>query len=252
MKPTRLFSPLIASVFSATLLVGCAGPKVPDGAMQVRNKLTQLQSDSNLATRAPVAIKEADAAVRLAEEPRDDKDLSEHFIYLADRKVDTARALAEARYAEDQRKGISQQATAAQLDARTREAEALRRQLSELNAKQTDRGLIVTLGDVLFETAKADLKPGAHANLTKLVSVLQQQPERSLVIEGHTDSVGSESYNQELSQRRADSVKVFLLSQGVAANRITAVGKGESIPVASNDSSSGRQMNRRVEIVIAN
>ena len=105
---------------------------------------------------------------------------------------------------------------------------------------------------MLFETGKSDLKANAHANLAKLVAVLNQQPNRSLVIEGHTDSVGSESFNQALSQRRADSVKAYLIGQGVAANRITAVGKGESSPVASNDSSSGRQLNRRVEIVIAN
>ena len=252
MRQPRFYPTLMASVLSATLLVGCAGPKVPDGATQVRGKLTELQSDSRLATLAPVAIREAEAAVRLAEEPRDDKGLSEHFIYLADRKVEVARALAQARYLEDQRKGLGERATAAQLDARTQEAEALRRQLAELNAKQTDRGLIVTLGDVLFETGKSDLKANAHANLTKLVAVLQQQPDRSLVIEGHTDSVGSESFNQTLSQNRADSVKAFLIGQGVASNRITAIGKGETSPVASNDSASGRQLNRRVEIVIAN
>lgn len=252
MKQPRFYPGVLACALSASLLVGCAGPKVPEGAIQVRGKLTELQSDPKLASLAPVALREADAAVRLAEEPRDDKGLSEHFIYLADRKVEVARALAQARYLEDQRKGLGEKATAAQLDARTQEAEALRRQLAELNAKQTDRGLIVTLGDVLFETGKSDLKANAHANLSKLVAVLNQQPDRSLVIEGHTDSVGSEDFNQALSQRRADSVKAFLIGQGVAANRITAVGKGESSPVASNDTSQGRQLNRRVEIVIAN
>ncbi|HEY8941858.1 MAG TPA: DUF4398 domain-containing protein, partial [Cellvibrio sp.] len=91
MKPLNSVAMPISLLFSAMLLVGCAGPKVPDGASQVRSKLTQLQSDPQLATLAPVAIKEADAAVRLAEEPRDDKELSKHFIYLADRKVDTAK-----------------------------------------------------------------------------------------------------------------------------------------------------------------
>lgn len=252
MRQPRSFTALSSVLFSTMLLAACAGPKVPDEAVQVRNKLSQLQSDPNLASLAPVAIKEAEAAVQRAESPAGDKELSKHNIYLADRKVDTARALAEARYLEDQRKELGDRATAAQLDARTQEAEALRRQIADLNAKQTERGLIVTLGDVLFETGKADLKSNAHTNLAKLVAFLNQQPERALVIEGHTDSVGSESYNQELSQRRADSVKAFLIGQGVPANRITAVGKGESSPVASNDSSSGRQLNRRVEIVIAN
>lgn len=252
MKPLNSFTAPLSLLFSAMLLVACAGPKVPDGAAQVRAKLTQLQSDPQLATLAPVAIKDAEAAVRLAEEPRDDKSLGQHFIYIADRKVDTAQALAQARYLEDQRKGLSEKATTAQLDARTQEAEALRRQIAELNAKQTERGLIVTLGDVLFETGKSDLKDSASINLSKLAGFLNQQQDRALVIEGHTDSVGSDSYNQELSQRRADSVKAFLIGHGVSPTRITAVGKGESSPVASNDSSSGRQMNRRVEIVIAN
>lgn len=249
---TKPFAPILLALISSGLLVACSStPKAPDGSAEVRAKLTQLQSDPRLATLAPVAIKEAEAAVNLAEQPRKDTQYSRHLVYLADRKVDTAVALATARFLEDQRKEISGQVTEAQLASRTQEADALRRQLADLNAKQTDRGLVVTLGDVLFETGKADLKGTATANLAKLTAFLSQHPDRSLVIEGHTDSVGSESYNQVLSQNRADSVKAFLLNQGVASNRITAFGKGESSPVASNDSSSGRQMNRRVEVIIA-
>lgn len=240
------------SVLVASLLVACSStPKAPEGASDLRNKLTQLQSNSQLANRAPVAIKDAEIAVRTAEEPRKDKAYAKHLVYIADRKVDTAIALANARLLEDERKEISGQVTEAQLASRTREAEALRRQLDELNAKQTERGLVVTLGDVLFESGKSDLKSAATANLNKLSGFLAQYPDRSLVIEGHTDSIGSESYNQVLSQNRAESVKAFLLDQGIAASRVTAFGKGESSPVASNDSSSGRQMNRRVEVIIA-
>ncbi|WP_082191449.1 OmpA family protein [Cellvibrio sp. pealriver] len=252
MKPIMKFTSLTTLILSASLLIACASPKAPDAAAQVRANLTQLQADPQLATLAPVEIKAAEDAVRIAEEPRDDKALAAHFVYLAERKVETARALAEARFYEEQRQGLSEQITAAQLEARTKETEALRRQIAELNAKQTERGLVVTLGDVLFEVGRSDLKSNAHANLNKLVRFLEQQPERSVVIEGHTDNMGSDSYNQTLSQSRADAVKVFLIEQGIAANRITAVGKGESAPTASNDSSSGRQLNRRVEIVIAN
>lgn len=252
MKLTMNFSSLLVLVLSASLLVACASPKAPDAAAQVRANLTQLQTDPQLASFAAVEIKDAEAAVRLAEEPREDKSLAAHFVYLADRKVETAKALAQARFLEDERKSLSEQITAAQLEARTKEAEMLRREIAELNAKQTERGLVVTLGDVLFETGRSDLKANAHTNLTKLAGFLNQQAERSLVVEGHTDSMGSDSYNQTLSQNRADSVKVFLIEQGIAASRITAVGKGESAPVASNDTSSGRQLNRRVEIVIAN
>lgn len=248
----KSIAPILSALVTSGLLVACSStPKVPDGSAEVRAKLTRLQSDSQLATLAPVAIKEAEAAVSRAEEPHKDTKYSQHLVYLADRKVDTAAALATARFLEDKRQEISDQATEAQLASRTQEADALRRQLAELNAKQTERGLVITLGDVLFETGKADLKGTATANLAKLTAFLTQDPDRSLVIEGHTDNVGSESYNQVLSQNRADSVKAFLLSQGVASNRITAFGKGESSPVAGNDSSAGRQMNRRVEIIIA-
>lgn len=249
MNSVKSFARLTAFT-GVLLLTACAGPKAPDGVAQVRDNLTQLQTDPQLASLAPVAIREAEQAVRLAEEPRDDKGLAKHFLYLAERKVETARALAQARYLEDQRGQINERATAARLNARTQETEALRRQLTELNAKQTERGLILTLGDVLFETGKYNLRTSAENNLTKLVEFLQQQPDRALVIEGHTDSVGSDTYNQDLSQRRADSVKAYLVSQGVAPGKITAIGKGESSPVASNDSSSGRQLNRRVEIII--
>lgn len=244
--------PIFSALLASLVFAGCSStPKAPDGASEVRAKLTQLQSNSELASRAPVSIKDAEAAVRAAEEPRKDIAYAKHLVYLADRKVDTAAALAQARLLEDKRKEISGQATAAQLASRTQEAEALRRQLADLNAKQTERGLVVTLGDVLFETGKADLRGTATANLSKLSGFLAQYPDRSLVIEGHTDSVGSDSFNQVLSQNRADAVKAFLLNQGVASNRITAVGKGESSPIASNDTSSGRQMNRRVEVIIA-
>jgi outer membrane protein OmpA-like peptidoglycan-associated protein len=248
-------------------LQGCTSTsKAPDGATEVREKLLQLQANSQLATLAPVAIKEAEAAVTAAEQPTKDKDLARHRVDIADAKVETAIALAKGRYLEDQRKNITDQRNEARLDARTREAELakadadaarrqaeeLQKQLTDLNAKTTERGLIVTLGDVLFETGRAELKGGATANLGKLAAFLNQYPERNVIIEGHTDSVGSESYNQSLSERRADSVKAYLVGQGIAATRLTSVGKGESVPVASNDSTTGRQMNRRVEVIIAN
>jgi len=244
--------PFFSILLTSLVLVACSStPKAPAGAAEVRSKLTQLQSDSQLATRAPVAIKNADEAVRAAEEPRKDAAQAQHLLYIADRKVETAIALAQARLLEDQRKEISGHAAEAQLASRTQEVDELRRQLAELNAKKTDRGLVITLGDVLFETGKADLKAGATGNLSKLAGLLTQYPTRSLVIEGHTDNVGSDTYNQTLSQNRADSVKAFLLNLGVAGNRITAYGKGKSSPVADNSTESGRQMNRRVEVIIA-
>ncbi|PKO92208.1 MAG: hypothetical protein CVU15_07480 [Betaproteobacteria bacterium HGW-Betaproteobacteria-1] len=293
--PIRNARTLIATTVASVILIACsATPIQPKAADNARSKLTQLQSDPQLASRAPVAIKEAEAAVRAAEAPQANKEISEHLVYIADRKVDTAQALAESRLLVEQRAMLSQQRERARLDSRTQEADSarreaesarmetlaaqqeidsarskadsarmdtlaaqeetaeLQRQIAELNAKTTERGLVVTLGDVLFDTGKAEIKSGAATNLAKLAAFLNRYQNRSVLIEGHTDSVGSEEYNLGLSQRRADSVKAWLMSQGVASMRLVTSGKGESSPVAGNDSASGRQLNRRVEVIIEN
>jgi outer membrane protein OmpA-like peptidoglycan-associated protein len=136
--------------------------------------------------------------------------------------------------------------------AATERAENLEKQFAEFKAKQTERGFELTLSDVLFEFDKADLKPGATRSLTKLAEFLRENPERKITIEGYTDNVGSDAYNRELSQRRADSVRDFLIQNGTSADRITARGLGEEYPVASNDTQAGRQQNRRVQIIIVN
>jgi outer membrane protein OmpA-like peptidoglycan-associated protein len=135
-------------------------------------------------------------------------------------------------------------------DLKAQSAE-LQRQIDVLHAKPTDRGLVLTLGDVLFTSGQADLKPGASSHLEKLVAFLDKYPDRTAAIEGYTDSVGSEEYNQGLSQRRAESVESYLTGQGIDAARLSASGKGESHPVAGNDSAAGRQQNRRVEVIIS-
>lgn len=259
-KGVMLGRTLLATTVASVLLAACAAaPVKPDGAAEVRNKLTQLQSDPNLASRAPQAMKEADTAVQAAEQLQADKDLGAHRVYMADRKVEIARAEAETSFTEEQRAALSAQRESARLDARTREADTahqqaaeLQRQIDALQAKPTDRGLIVTLGDVLFDTGRANLKPGAASNLNRLVAFLNQYPDRTVRIEGYTDSVGGEDYNQGLSERRADSVKSYLAGEGIGSIRLSASGKGESDPVASNDSAAGRQQNRRVEVIISN
>jgi outer membrane protein OmpA-like peptidoglycan-associated protein len=258
---------LIAATVSSVLLAACAAaPQIPAGAAQARSKLTQLQSHQDLGSRAPVAIQEADVAVRAAETPQTDEALGAHRVYIADRKVETAWALAESRLAEDQRAALGADREDARLDARTREADAaklaaassaaqsaeLQRQIDELQAKETDRGLVLTLGDVLFETGKAQLQSGATGNLNTLVMFLNNYPNRTVVIEGYTDSVGSDDYNQGLSSRRAESVQAYLIGQGIDRGRVTASGLGESAPVADNESATGRQLNRRVEVIISN
>jgi outer membrane protein OmpA-like peptidoglycan-associated protein len=218
-------------------------------------------------------MKEADVAVSVAEQPQADRELGAYRVYLAERKVATARALAETRFAEDQRAAISARREKARLDARTHEANVaenqvatdriaaasseqdaaeMQRQIDALQAKATDRGLVLTLGDVLFESGRADLRAGADGKLNKLVAFLNKYPDRVVTIEGYTDSVGGEDYNQALSQRRADSVKSYLLREGIESGRVTASGMGENDPVAGNDSAMGRQQNRRVAVIINN
>ena len=260
------------------MLAACAtAPVKSTGAADARAKLTVLQSNADLAGRAPVAMSEAEAAVVAAEAPQTDQEQAAHLAYLADRKVDTAKARAEVSFAEDQRAKLGEQRDSARLDARTREAdvakaevatahaesdaarasaarqsEELQRQIDELQAKPTDRGLVVTLGDVLFTSGMSDLNASATSSLDKLAAFLNHYPDRNAVIEGHTDSVGSEDYNLGLSQRRADSVKSYLMGHGIGSMRLTAAGKGEGQPLAGNDSATGRQQNRRVEVIIDN
>jgi outer membrane protein OmpA-like peptidoglycan-associated protein len=258
---------LVAATIASVLLAACASaPVAPPGAADARARLTQLQSDPNLGSRAPLALKEAEAAVRTAEKPEADSAVGSHRVYIADRKVEIARAQAETRLSEDQRAAITAERATARLDSRTREVDAaryetaeakdlnadLQREIDALQARPTDRGLVLTLGDVLFATGRADLKPGAANNLNELVSFLAKYPTRTVAIEGHTDSVGGDDYNVGLSQRRADSVRSHLVRQGVEAGRITTLGAGKGSPVASNDTAAGRQQNRRVEVIISN
>lgn len=275
----------VAAAVSLTL-AGCAtAPVAPDGATEVRAKLNRLQADPSLANRAPVALQEAETAVRVAEEPvTKDAALGAHRVYMADRKVEIAMAQASTSQAEEERVKFGEARERSRLEARTREADRahadadatrvaaagaaseaalaaseaalkaaeLQRQIDALQAKTTERGIVLTLGDVLFTSGMADLKAGAASNLDRLVTFLNQNPNRTVEIEGHTDNVGSDDYNQGLSQRRADSVRSFLMQRGIGSERIVAAGMGEQRPVADNTSDGGRQQNRRVEVIIAN
>jgi outer membrane protein OmpA-like peptidoglycan-associated protein len=130
-------------------------------------------------------------------------------------------------------------------------ARNLESELADLQARETDRGLVLTLGDVLFDTGQATLKPGAMTTIDRLAQFMGDYPERVVRIEGHTDAMGSDETNQQLSELRALAVRNELLGRGVDAARITTVGYGEARPVASNDTSAGRQQNRRIEVVVA-
>lgn len=162
---------------------------------------------------------------------------------------DRMQAQASSAEAEAARKAAEAQLAAAQ--AAEAKAARLQRQLTELEAKQTERGMVLTLGDVLFDSGQAELKAGAFSTIDRLATFMRENPERTLVVEGYTDSVGSDAYNLSLSQRRADAVRAALLARGIDGSRITTSGMGKANPVAGNDTAAGRQRNRRVEIVIS-
>jgi len=119
----------------------------------------------------------------------------------------------------------------------------------ELQAKQTDRGMVLTLGDVLFDTNEASLNQGAEITMDRVAAFMKKYPDRTITIEGHTDNVGEEDYNHTLSLNRATSVMMALEVRKIDSKRIKALGRGEYYPLATNDSAAGRQQNRRVEVV---
>ena len=253
----------------ALAVAGCAStPRHSDQLEEARAQVQAL-SQAPLAQQAAAddlhaaqgRLQEADAAMQQGK-PLPTVD---HLAYLALRhaeageaRVRAASAREEVVRAQEQRNQILLSSREREAEARAREAQAAKeqlaqtqQQLADLKAKQTERGAVVTLGDVLFDTGSANLKPGADLSLDRLAGYLKAHPQTKILIEGHTDSRGSEEYNEGLSERRAQSVAKALLARGVAPDAVNAIGRGESFPVATNDTAAGRQQNRRVEIVFS-
>lgn len=227
------------------------------------------------ASLAAGELQTADAALQRANQAQANRESTatvDHLAYLASQRAAIAQEAGRQKAAEQRISDANTVRDRMQLENRTREADAARqstldaqeqtraaelrnRQLEErvkeLNAKPTPRGWVVTFGDVLFGTGQAQLKPGSARNIDKLADVLQSYPQRNVLIEGFTDSTGSEDTNLALSQRRSAAVREALIDKGVNPGRISTRGYGESYPVAGNTSASGRQLNRRVEIILS-
>ena len=167
-------------------------------------------------------------------------------VQLAERERETQNARSQAESARNTAVAAQSEAAAAQS-----ELARARQELQDLQAKKTERGMVMTLGDVLFDTGQATLKPGADRALDRLAQFLKDSPGTHLIVEGHTDSVGGDDYNLGLSQRRAQAVADALASRGISSDRIQTKGLGKAYPVASNETQAGRQQNRRVEIVFS-
>ena len=200
-------------------------------------------ADADAARRAANSARLSEAeAVAGADTARRDADAARSAEALASAEASTAR-----RDAESARRSEAQ----TRADAESQAAD-LRRQIDALEAEVTDRGLVLTLGDLLFATDRAILEPGADRHLDRLVGFLERYPERRVEIEGHTDNVGNAGYNLGLSRQRAESVMNTLTQRGIDPGRLSAIGLGQDRPIASNLTAAGRQQNRRVEIIIEN
>lgn len=200
---------------------------------QTRDALDEAQDAKSTAAQA---LTEAEMQRQLADQQR-----------LAAQDAQQDAATAQLNAAQAQQDAAEAQQQSAEVRA---ELDAVRSQLSDLKTKMTDRGLVVTLGDVLFEVDRAELTAGGRRSLDQLASAIDTDPDVQMTVEGHTDSTGGRDYNLSLSQRRAGSVGSYLTSRGVDAARIQSMGLGPDFPVASNRTEAGRQQNRRVEVIV--
>ena len=272
------------SIFTVTALtaalVACGTVPQPNAALdRAHASYETLQGDPKAAEYAGPEMTQAREALAAGDAARARGDTLrsvDHFAYLAQQRVAIAREATNAKTwdkaAADAKAGsvgdkaarevaaarMATQAKGAELAAATAGAQQdkaraaeLELQLKALGSKQTDRGDVITLGDVLFDSNRAQLRAGGVRDMGKLVEFMRNHPKRTAMIEGFTDSQGTESGNFELSTRRAETLRMALIDQGVTADRLRTRGYGEAYPVASNDSAAGRQMNRRVEIILS-
>jgi len=271
----------LTGVGIALAMAGCASTPKPNEALENARSIVQsAQADPNAAKYAAVDLQAAKTDLAVADAAfirRDEPSIAQPAYMAAQNarlaqlrgaaKADDARVAA----GQGERDRIVLAARTNQVDSANRAANAANRakddanratdqatentarlqaEVDALKAKPTDRGLVLTLGDVLFETGSSTLSPGAGRNLDRLVQFLTDHPERLVQIDGFTDSIGTDSFNQDLSQHRADAVRYQLVSRGISSTRIATQGYGKAYPVASNSESGGRQLNRRVEVVI--
>jgi outer membrane protein OmpA-like peptidoglycan-associated protein len=285
---TSHFAPALLTI--ATLVGACSSmPKTTSLLDQTRLDYTAAQNNPKVASFAPLELKRASEAMdhaNAAAGSRDSDEKVDKLAYLARQQIALTQEVAKQKSAEAEVANASKERDQVRLEQRTREADQakvsaeqsrlsaqlsqndaadaqrktqdaqartaqLEAQLADLSAKQTERGMVITLGDVLFGTDQSNLNQNGMNTARKLADVLRQNPQRTVLIEGFTDSTGAAAHNQELSERRAISVRSALQEMGVARERIDIRGYGQTYPVAANDTAQNRQLNRRVEIVFS-
>lgn len=266
---------LIVGAVAAALAACASAPQRSEQVEQARAEIQTLSQDPLAQQAAGSDLDAARKSMQQAEMALQQKQppaVVDHYAYLAKRHAEAGEARAAEAHSRQEMARANDERNQIVLQARNREAAnaqaaadaaknqtaaaqaqlaSAQQQLADLQAKQTDRGVVVTLGDVLFDTGKSTLKPGATSAIGRLANFLSQNSNTKVLMEGHTDSVGSDDYNIGLSERRARAVATELEARGVPDSQIQTLGRGKDMPVATNGTPEGRQQNRRVEIVFS-
>lgn len=283
----NLFFPM--SMIAVMILSGCTSVPQNSSLSEAHNSYNSAFTNHQVTNLAAVELKDAGDALNKADmalSKGENTSTVNHLAYIASQKVAIAQETAKGKAAELAIANASAKRNEVRLEARAAEAIAAQQQmamvqetadqqavalaaasakaeqdqsliakqeqqLKELNARKTKRGLVVTLGDVLFNTNKSLLKSSGTHNVQKLAYFLKQYPQHKVLVEGYTDSTGSNKLNQALSERRANAVRTALIGMGINSERVTTRGLAEAFPVAGNDTAANRQLNRRVEIIIS-
>ena len=264
---------MIATIAAGSLLLGACASQAPESLVQIRENIKSLEQSDQANRYAPVALQEARDQVRDVESAwkKDKGSLYQHEAYLAERYISIVEQEAKkgelqneiARTGERRDEMILSQREQAleqrakEVDQAKQKAAEAKRKLSQLKAdmknakaEQTNRGVVLTMSDVLFAFNSTELQPGGKQNIEKLAEFMSENQETKATVEGFTDSQGSESYNEELSRERAQAVVDLLEEEGIDKARLDVKAFGENYPVAVNDTAAGRQQNRRVQVVI--
>ena len=277
------------TLIALAIVSGCSSMPHNSSLTDAHTMYDSARTNTEVTSLAAVELKDASDSLNKADAAlsKGESDATvEQLAYIASQQVKIAHETAKRKQAELVVANASANRDQVRLEARTAEANTARQQvaivqetadqqaaalaaaaariqrdqaliaqqdmlLKEMNAKKTERGTVITLGDVLFSSGTAQLSAGGMHNVQKLADFLKQYPKHNVLIEGYTDNIGSGNLNQALSERRANAVRVSLLDLGVNSDRISTHGYGETFPVAANNTASNRQLNRRVEIVLS-
>lgn len=256
------------TLIAAAIVSGCSSMPQNQSLTEAHSNYDSARTNPEVTNLAALELKDAGDTLNKADDALN-KDESDDAVnqlaYIAKQQVGIAQQVAKGKAAELAVTNAGAKRDEIRLEARTAEADAAHAnvarhqaliaqqamELQALNARKTERGMVITLNDVLFSTNKSQLASGGIRNVQKLADFLTQYPQQKVLVEGYTDSIGSDSFNQELSDRRAYAVRTALTDMAISSDRIATRGYGEAFPVAGNETAASRQLNRRVEIILS-